>query len=224
MSNCEHEDENEYEDTLTFEEQDKIITVQSETLDIEEFKKQVELQEQEQEQEQEASKSFSIWSIFSFFSNPKPALDNLNDIITTQAVKQTHKNIAFNVKKVLYLEKSVIINNISGRDAYLILTPAPITTLSSLVVGIGFAGIEASVDASLDTKGEYKVQKVSITNNTSSRYELDNNKFYCTLYINDGNQWKKSWDNRKFNGRNYDINILEKHVAAALKDGSIPDF
>jgi hypothetical protein len=91
-------------------------------------------------------------------------------------------------------------------------------------VGLGLSGIDASIDASLDIKGEHKAQKISIYNNTSSRIELDNNKFYCTLFIDIGGEWKKSWDNRRFNGRKFNINILEKHVTAALDKNNIPDF
>lgn len=208
MSNSKNNFDDEIEDNLTNEEQQKIEEIQKKT-----FIK-------EKEQSKEITKPFSIWSIFGFNNNVKLDID----LYAAIGVKQTQVAVPFNMQKVFYLEKSVTINNISGRDAYLILTPAPITYLSSLVVGIGFSGIEASIDASLDKIGEYKVQKVSMTNNTSSRYELDNNKFYCTLYINDGDQWKKSWDNRKFNGRKFDINILEKHVTAALKNDSIPNF
>jgi hypothetical protein len=155
-------------------------------------------------------KPFSIWSIFNF--NP------VDLVVATQI------NKPFNIQNVLYLDKSVIINNISGKNAYVVLTSAPITTLSSFGLTAGFAGMEASIDASLDSKGEYKSQKLSIANNTSSRCELDNTKFYCTLFIDIDGEWKKTWDNRRFNGRKFNINILEKHVTSALDKNNIPDF
>ncbi len=200
-NDIEIEVEVETEDNLTVEEQQKIDTIQHET-----FIKPLQLKKQ--------PKSFNIWSIFGLNFNP-------TDLLTATG---TQVDKPFNFQNALYLDKSVIINNISGKNAYVILTPCPITTVSSFGIGSGFAGIEASIDASLDTKGEYKAQKVSISNNTSSRCELDNTKFYCTLYINDNEQWKKSWDNRKFNGKKFNINILEKHAIAALSENNIPNF
>jgi len=90
------------EDILTHEEQQKIETIQKAT-----FAPHL--------QQKEESKPFSIWSIFSF--NPADLA----------AAAGTQINKPFNIKNVLYLDKSVIINNISGKNAYIILTPAPIT-------------------------------------------------------------------------------------------------
>jgi hypothetical protein len=206
MSNLEDSSDNEVEDTLTLEEQQKIDAIQHET-----FIKPL--------QPKEEQKPFNIWSIFGF-GNDKPVF-NPADLA---AAIGTQINKPFNIQNVLYLDKSVIINNISGKNAYVVLTPAPITTLSSFGLGAGFAGMEASIEASLDSKGEYKSQKLSILNNTSSRCELDNTKFCCTLFFDIDGEWRKSWDNRRFNGKKFNLNILEKHVTAALKKDSIPDF
>lgn len=200
------DDEHEVEDTITDEEQQKIETIQKAT-----FIPPV----------QEKPKPFNIWSLFNFYSTEKPLINTL-DLVG--AVGGTQSDKPFDLQNFLYLDKSVIINNISGKDAYVILTPCPITIVSSFSVSLGFSAINASVDASLDTKGEYKSQKVSILNDTSSRCSLDNTKFYCTLYINDGEHWKKSWDNRRFNGKKFNINILEKHSKAALIETNIPNF
>lgn len=199
MSNLEDNNIDEIEDTLTSEEQQKIESIQKAT--FVEPKKE--------------PKPFSIWSIFSF--NPV-------DLVATLGIPHTQVARSFNIQHLLYLDKSVIINNISGKNAYIVLTPAPITTLNSFSIGIGIPGIDTSIDASLESKGEYKVQKISISNNTSSKIELDNNKFYCTLFIDIDGEWKKSWDNRRFNGRKFNINILEKHVTSALYKTHIPNF
>jgi hypothetical protein len=206
MSNLEDSSDNEVDDTLTLEEQIRIDAIQHET-----FVKPL--------QPKEEPKSFSIWSIFGF-GNDKPVF-NPADLA---AAAGTQINKPLNIQNILYLDKSVIINNISGKNAYVVLTPAPITTLGSFGLGAGFAGMEASINASLDTKGEYKSQKLSISNNTSSRCELDNTKFYCTLFFDIDGEWRKSWDNRRFNGKKFNLNILEKHVTAALKKDYIPDF
>ena len=207
MSNLEDNFDNEVEDTLTAEEQQKIDSIQHET-----FIKPL--------QPKEEPKSFSIWSIFGFGNSAKSVLKPTD----LAAAIGTQVNKPFDIQNFLYLDKSVMINNISGKNAYVVLTPAPITTLNSFGLGVGFSGMEASINASLDSKGEYKSQKFSISNNTSSLCGLDNTKFYCTLFIDCDGEWKKSWDNRRFNGKKFNINILEKHVTAALDKGSIPDF
>jgi hypothetical protein len=201
MSNFDDKIDDEIEDTLTDEEQRKIESIQEAIV--------VQVEEQSIQQST---------NIFSSILGPGV---NLAAIVGNL---QTEVTAPFNLQRVILIDKFVRITNISGKDAYVILTPAPITTLSAFGLGIGFAGMDASVDAELDTKGDYKAQKISIPNNTGGKYTLDNSQFCCTLYINDGTQWKKSWDNRRFNGRKFDINILEKHAAAALDKNNIPDF
>ena len=192
---------NDVEDTLTTEEQLKIESIQIQT-----FTKP------------EQQNPFNMWSIFGFNKNKS---DNLSAAL---GANQTQRTALFDFRRIITMEKFVIINNISGKNAYVILTPGPIKTVNSFGLGAGFAGVDASINAGFENKGEYKIQKLSIANNTSSRYELDNNDFYCTLFLNIDEHWKKIWDNRLFNGRKYDINILERHANAALEKDNIPDF
>jgi len=191
------------DDTLTTEEQLKIESIQIQTFI-----------------EPEQNNNFNILSIFGF--NQEKYIDI--DIAAAIGVNHTQKNALFDFRRIITMEKFVIINNISGKNAYVILTPGPIKTVNSVGLGAGFAGVDASINAGFENKGEYKIQKLSIANNTSSRYELDNNDFYCTLFLNIDEHWKKIWDNRLFNGRKYDINILERHAKAGLKKDNIPDF
>jgi hypothetical protein len=199
--------EDEIEDTLSPEEQQKIDSIQ-----IVSF-----VQKEEPKPE-----PFSIWSIFGF----NQINQNVNPIYIAGALggNTTRKAPQFNIQRIVGLDKVVTINNISGKHAYLILTAAPIKTFSSFELGGGVAGIECHTNIGFEDKGEYKAQKLSIANNTRSEYDIDNNKFYCTLFFNIDGQWKKSWDNRRFNARKFDINILEKHVKAALEKDNIPDF
>ncbi len=195
--------DNDVEDTLTTEEQLKIESIQIQTFI-----------------EPEQKNNFNILSIFGF--NPQKYIDT--GIAAAIGANQTQKNALFDFRRIITMEKFVIINNISGKNAYVILTPGPIKTVNSVGLGAGFAGVDASINTEFENKGEYKIQKLSIANNTSSRYELDNNDFYCTLFLNIEEHWKKIWDNRLFNGRKYDINILERHANAALEKDNIPDF
>jgi hypothetical protein len=192
-------------DSLTSEEQLKIESIQIET-----FIKP------------EKTNPFSIQSIFGFNQTQNKYLDT--EIAAVLGANKTQKNAIFDFRRIIMMDKYIIINNISGKNAYVILTPAPIKTVNSLGLGAGVASIDASFNAEFENKGDYKIQKLSIANDTTSRYELDNNEFYCTLFLNIEDHWKKIWDNRRFNGRKYDINILERHANAALEKDNIPDF
>ena len=156
-------------------------------------------------------KPFGIWSIF-------------NPDINIDAKLQTRQAAPFSVLRSIGLNKVVTINNISGKNAYVILTSAPIKNVKSLGLGAGAAGFEGTSNMEFEDQGEYKAQKLSIANNTRSEYDLDNSHFYCTLFLNIDDEWKKTWDNRRFNGRKFDINILERHVQVALEKDNIPDF
>jgi hypothetical protein len=194
--------DNVLEDILTTEEQLKIESIQIET-----FVKP-----------EPSYLPFDISSIFGFNKNKG------ENLYAALGANQTQKNALFDFRRIITMEKFVIINNISGKNAYIILTPAPIKTVNSVGLGAGVSSINASINTGFENKGEYKIQKLSIANDTSSRYELDNNDFYCTLFLNIDEHWKKIWDNRLFNGRKYDINILERHTKAGLEKDNIPDF
>jgi hypothetical protein len=112
----------------------------------------------------------------------------------------------------------VTINNISGKNAYVILSPAPIKTIDSGGLGVK----DVSINVTFSDKGDYKPQQLSILNNTRSEYDLDNSQFYYTLFLHIDDKWKQVWENRRINGRKYDINILQRHVLAALDNESLP--
>jgi hypothetical protein len=194
------------EDTLTTEEEQTLNSIQK----ISFCKKE---EKEEKEEKPDILKPFGIWSVF----------NNLPDInIATKL--QTRQAAPFSVLRSIGIDKVVTINNISGKNAYVILTSAPIKNVKSLGLGAGAAGFEGSSNMEFEDQGEYKAQKLSIANNTRCEYDLDNSHFYCTLFLNIDDEWKKTWDNRRFNGRKFDINILERHVQVALEKDNIPDF
>ena len=156
-------------------------------------------------------KPFSLWNIFDLFKNVPSQPHTLQDA-------------PFNITRRVGIYKVVTINNISGKDAYIILTTDKIKTVKAIGMGGGAVGVDCKFNIEFENKGECKPQKISITNNTRSEYELDTSTFHCTLFFNIDGEWKKSWDNRRFNGTRFDINILEKHVTSALKKENIPDF
>jgi hypothetical protein len=159
-------------------------------------------------------KPFSVWNVFDIFKNAPSVV----------ATAHTLQNAPFNITRRVGIHKVVTINNISGKDAYIILTADKVQNVKALGIGGGAVGVDLNFNIEFETKGDCKPQKLSIADNTKSEYELETSKFYCTLFFNVDGEWKKSWDNRKFNGKLFNINILEKHVKAALKEENIPVF
>jgi hypothetical protein len=191
-----HVDDTLDEDALTHEEQQKINSIQVVSLS--------------------KLKPFSVWNIFGMFKNVEPIVD--------ASQKKTLQDAPFNITRRVGIYKVVTINNISGKDAYIILTRDKIKNVKAVGIGVGAAGVECNFNIEFENKEEYNPQKLSITNNTRSEYELETTTFHCTLFFNIDGEWKKSWDNRRFNGKIFDINILEKHVKSALTKENIPDF
>jgi hypothetical protein len=155
------------------------------------------------------SNPFNFWSIFNF--NPA-------DLVG--AVANTRQEAPFELQRRVGLNKVVTISNISGKTAYVILTPSKIKTIES--VGIGAKDV--SFNISFTDEGEYLPQQIPILHNTSSEYDLDNSQFYYTLFLHIDNKWLLTWTNRKINGRKYNINILERHVTLATKVGTLPEI
>jgi len=196
-----NEDED-IDDTLTHEEKQKIDSIQVVSL--------------VKSNKNEKSNTFSVWNVFGMFKNV--------ELIVDESQKKTLQDAPFNITRRVGIYKVVTINNISGKDAYIILTTDKIKNIKALGIGIGAAGVDCNFNIEYENKEDCKPQKLSITNNTRSEYELETSIFYCTLFFNIDGEWKKAWDNRKFNGKLFNINILEKHVKSALKKENIPDF
>jgi len=215
MSDFENKNYEEIEDIPTLEEQQKIDAIQISTFNPP--NKKVE------------PKPSSVWSILgSVFGVTTPQQNPTTDlgvVVGAAAAGGTASAIPkFDIAKFFYLEKSVIINNISGKNVYVIISSNPIKTVSSFAVNAGASGVEAGVNINFEDKGDYEEQKITILNNTSSRCFLDNTQFRCTLYFDVNSIWKRSWENRRFDGRRFNVNILEKHAEAALQKENIPDF
>jgi hypothetical protein len=187
-----------------------------ETLTQEEYQKINSIQVVALVKPKEESNPFSIWNVFGMFKHVEP--------IAVVSQKKTLQDAPFTITRRVGIYKVVTINNISGKDAYIILTRDKIKNVKALGIGGGAVGVDCNFNIEFENKEECKPQKLSITNNTRSEYELETSTFHCTLFFNIDGEWKKSWDNRRFNGKIFDINILEKHVTSALSKENIPDF
>ena len=187
----------EVDDILTTEEQQKIDSIQKVSL----------VQTEKDEAIPEEQKPFSIWSVL-----------NVNPVLNIAGIAVTRQAAPFDIIRRVGLNKVVTINNISGKNAYVILSPVCIKTVESVGLGVK----EVSFNITFSDKGDYKPQQLSILNNTRSEYDLDNSQFYYTLFLHIDDKWKQVWENRRINGRKYDINILERHVSAANDKETLP--
>ena len=192
--------EDEVEDILTTEEQQKIDSIQKVSL----------VQTKKDESTPVEQKHFSIWSVLNF--NP------IINPIDIAGIAVTRQAAPFDIQRRVGINKVVTINNISGKNAYVILSPVSIKTVESVGLGVK----EVSFNITFSDKGDYKPQQLSILNNTRSEYDLDNSQFYYTLFLHIDDKWKQVWENRRINGRKYDINILERHVSAANDKETLP--
>jgi hypothetical protein len=161
--------------------------------------------------EEEVKVEVKPWSIWSIFNDPANIVGALGGTGTRHAAP-------FDLTRRLGLNKVVTITNISGKNAYVILAPAPIKTVDSGGLGVK----DVSFNVAFSDKGDYKSQQLSILNNTRSEYDLDNSQFYYTLFLHIDDKWKQVWENRRINGRKYDINILQRHVLAAIDKETLP--
>jgi hypothetical protein len=189
--------EDEVEDILTTEEQRKIDSIQKVSL----------VQTKKDESTPVEQKHFSIWSVLNF-----------NPVVNIAGIAVTRQAAPFDIQRRVGINKVVTINNISGKNAYVILSPVCIKTVESVGLGVK----EVSFNITFSDKGDYKPQQLSILNNTRSEYDLDNSQFYYTLFLHIDDKWKQVWENRRINGRKYDINILERHVSAANVKETLP--
>jgi hypothetical protein len=194
------EDKEEVDDILTNEEHQIIETIQKISF-VKPFNPV----------EEEVKVEVKPWSIWSIFNDPANIVGALGGVGTRHAAP-------FDLTRRVGLNKVVTINNISGKNAYVILSPAPIKTIESGGLGVK----DVTFNITFSDKGDYKPQQLSILNNTRSEYDLDNSQFYYTLFLHIDDKWKQVWENRRINGRKYDINILERHVLAAIDKETLP--
>jgi len=113
------------------------------------------------------------------------------------------------------LDPVVKVNNISGKKAWVILTPAPIMSISSV-------GIDKLGQIAFTTTGDYKCQQSGLSNNSIRDFELDNSQIYYTVFFDCDGKWKTPFKDRKINTRKYDINLLERHVEDAIEIELVP--
>lgn len=127
-----------------------------------------------------------------------------------------HSISDFDISRRFGFDKKIIVNNISGKDAWVILSPTPINKLSSI-------GVEKIGSLSVShIGGEIKCQQFGIKNNSQKDYELDNSQIYYTVFFNCDGKWKVHFKDRKMNSTKYDINLLQRHVIESVDYDFVP--
>jgi hypothetical protein len=157
----------------------------------------------------EEEKNISTMEVVSY-ATKDPELEKLLSIPTVgDFVPTSRAMIDFDLFRRIGMAKVVKINNISGKNAWVMLSPAPI-------MKIGSFKLDKVGQISFVSSGNHKTQQISIPNGSRSEYDLDNSMTNVSLFLHIDGKWKKVWIDRLFNTRKYDINILEKHIAAAI--------
>ena len=110
----------------------------------------------------------------------------------------------------LGFKRKIVVNNISGKKAWVILSPAPISGVSSIAINkVGQIDFSTS-------GGEYKCQQSPLSDNSSRKFDLDNNQIYYTVFFDCDGKWKVHFKDRKINAKRHDINLLERHIEEAV--------
>lgn len=123
----------------------------------------------------------------------------------------------FTLNRRLGLSPHVTINNISGKKAWVILSPAPI-------VSVGSFGVDHIGNISFSTTGDYKCQQLLLVPHKSEDYELDTSQIYYSVFFDCNGIWKTPFKNRRINTRKYNINLLERHVDISVDASTLPSL
>lgn len=111
----------------------------------------------------------------------------------------------FDLYRRVGYDKKIIVHNVSGKDAWVILSPAPIRHLNAIEINnIG--------SVSFTHFGDVKCQQFGIKHNDQKEYDLDTSQIYYTVFFNCDEKWKCPYKDRKINAKIYNINLTPKNV------------
>ena len=120
----------------------------------------------------------------------------------------------FTFQRMLGIAPQVTITNTTEKRAWVILSPAPIVSISSI-------GVDKIGSISFSITGDYKCQQFLIPPHRSTEYALDTSQIYYSVFF-EFDIWKTPFKNRKLNTRKYNINLLERHVENAVDPALLP--
>jgi len=99
------------------------------------------------------------------------------------------------------------IHNQSSTHAHFIITPSPITSVSSV-------SIDKLGSIALDQHGKHLAQSFKLVSGRSKQIKVDSHRFYVASFLHIDNEWKPLWPCREFSASD-DIFILERHIEEA---------
>jgi len=191
----------EEDDILTIDEEKQIEILKADAIKDIQAKAQAKAQANAQEKE--------VFDPYHFMS----AAIKMNMRIDAISSKPTP--LDFSITRRLGLHPIVTIYNISGKKAWIILSPAPITTVTSV-------GVEKVGAIGLSSVGDYKCQQSALSNNSTREFELDNSQIYYSVFFDCDGKWRTPFKNRRINTRKYDINLLQRHVDDSIDSDFVP--
>ena len=155
-----------------------------------------------------------------FLTNGLGALGDLLGITPNMAVTRQPVVEHRRVRQV-GLRHEVSINNMSGKKAWIIISPAPILQLSSFsLTKVG--------EISFTHTGDYKCQQSPLLDQSRRIFDLDSSDIYYTIFfecdkdienknnIKNEKKWKVHFKDKKHETANYDINLLPKHLEESV--------
>jgi len=123
-------------------------------------------------------------------------MDKNNSNLLTN-INSYHPVAGFEISRRLGFDKKIIVNNISGKDAMVLLSPKPISSISPFELeklgNLAFSHIG----------GEIKCQQFGTKNNNAKEYDLDSRQIYYTVFFDFDGKWKCPYKDRKINSIPY---------------------
>jgi hypothetical protein len=125
-------------------------------------------------------------------------------------VLSTRQSVSKNkILRQVGLKREVYINNVSGKKAWLILSPTPILQVGSL-------GLDKVGQIAFTHAGEYKSQQSPLADQTKRKFDVDSSTIYYTVFFECDGGWKLHFKDKKHDVSNVDINLLPRHVEESV--------
>jgi hypothetical protein len=140
---------------------------------------------------------------------------SIDDILTEAQVSRPKAK--YNIFRRVGYDKKIIVNNKSGKDAWVILSPSPITSINSLEIkNIG--------TVSFSQHGEIQCQQFFINNSNEKEYDLDTSVIYYTVFFDFNGKWKCPYKNRKIDAKIYNITLTPKNLDESVWHDFTPNL
>ena len=115
------------------------------------------------------------------------------------------------------IRRNIRINNSCDKKAYVIITPTPITSITSI-------GVEKLGNIQYERQGEYKSEEMMILPGKEKFFELETSKIYISVLIEvEDCKWRQWRKNRLIDAKKVDYNISKDAIEESI-DTSFLDY